>query len=105
MAKLKKVSMEGNDILISLEVAHDEYKLLGSEKDFLVVPKGDNFLSLSLTTGKLGHGNRIMVPTRLLRRHDIMLPKKVPASLFEAGGEKYLLIKLQKSRLIPEYEE
>jgi hypothetical protein len=47
-----------------------------------------------------------MVPGKLLKRHDISkLRKKVPARIFELNNEKYLLIKLEKSSLIPDFEE
>lgn len=105
MARVKRIDMEGNGITLVLEISHEEYKLIGSEEEILVVPKAGSFLKEELTTGKLGHGNRIMMPNKLLNRYEVELPKKVPARIFKAKDEKYLLIKLKKSSLIPEFEE
>ncbi len=105
MARLKRIDMEGKGITLVLEISQEEYKLIGSEEDLLVVPRDDSFLLEELTTGKIGHGNRIMMPNKLLNRYQVKLPKKVPARIFEARDEKYLLIRLKKSSLIPEFEE
>ncbi len=105
MARLKRVNLEENGITLVLEISREEYKLIGPEKDLLVVPKDDSFLSEALTSGKLGNSNRIMVPHRLLKNYDVELPKKVPARLFEVQDEKYLLIRLKGSSLIPEFKE
>ncbi len=105
MARLKHIDMDGNRITLVLEISHIEYKLIGSKEEMLVVPKDDSFLSEELTTGKIGNGNRIMVPNKLLKSYEFKLPKKVPARIFDAQDEKYLLIRLKKSSLIPEFEE
>lgn len=105
MARVKRIDMEGGGITLVLEISLKEYKLIGSEEDLLAVPRDDSFLLEELTTGKIGHGNRIMVPNKLLKRNDVKLPKKVPARIFDVQDEKYLLIRLKKSSFIPEFEE
>jgi RNase P/RNase MRP subunit p29 len=107
MARVRQVSRESENgaIRVLLEMSQEELKLIGARENVLVVPKDDDFLTIELTTGRIGHGNRIMVPNRLLNKHQVKLLKKVPARLFEVRGEKYLLIRLKKSDIIPEFEE
>lgn len=106
MARLKRIDMAENGITLVVEISREEYKLIGPGKDLLVVPKDDSFLSEDLTSGRLGNSNRIMVPTKLLRNHNVVeLPKKVPARIFEVKDQKYLLIRLKRSALIPEFGE
>ena len=105
MAKLKRLDLEGN-ISAEVDLTEEEFAMLGRTKKVLVVSTEDEFFVTRMTTGKIGNGNRIMVPNRLLERNHIeKLRKKVPARIFEVNKEKYPLIKLEESSLIPEFED
>jgi hypothetical protein len=104
MGELKRINLE-DGITVELSLSDEEYRLLSRGRKVLVVPTGDGFLGTELTTGKIGNGNRIMVPNRLLEINDIRrLKKKVPARIFEVNKEKFLLIKLEESSLIPDFK-
>jgi len=107
MASVKNIDLNGGRVVLTMTTSPEEYRLLESyTTDILLLPGSGEFLQERLTTGKLGNGNRIMVPNKLLERHEIgELKKKVPARLFDLNGEKYLLLKLEESSLIPEFKE
>lgn len=107
MASVKSIDLKDDQVILTMTTSLEEYKLLESyTTEILVLPTSEGFLQERLTTGKIGHGNRIMVPNKLLERHGIEeMRKKVPARLFTLNGEKYLLLKLEKSVLIPEFKE
>lgn len=107
MASIKYIDFNSEGVAITLNATEEEYKMLRTFTNNLVVlPTEDEAMELKLTTGKLGNGNRIMVPNKLLKRHQISaLRKKCPAKIFDVNREKYLLIKLEKSELIPEFEK
>jgi len=94
MANIVSVDVKEGRFSLSLEVSRDEYASLGSAtQDILLVPLGS--FSESLTSGTLGHSNRIMLPTKVMRKHGIdVLPKKVPAGVSELLGSKFLVLKL-----------
>jgi hypothetical protein len=101
MADIDSIDMKNDKILVSLKLTKEEYKLLKqATKRLLLLPTEPNILNESLTTGKLGNSNRIMLPNKILRKHNVtMLLKKVPSQIFEMYDEKFLLIKLQESTL------
>lgn len=107
MASIKYIDFNSEGVALTLNATVDEYKMLKTHtKNLVVLPTNEEAMELRLTTGKLGNGNRIMVPNKLLKRHSIpALRKKCPAKVFDINQEKYLLIKLEKSELIPEFEK
>jgi hypothetical protein len=107
MASIKYIDFNSEGVAITLNATEEEYKMLRTfTTNLVILPTDDEAMELKLTTGKLGNGNRIMVPNKLLKRHQIpALRKKCPAKIFEVNKEKYLLIKLEKSELIPEFEK
>ena len=100
MAELKFVEKEGASITVKLSVSSSEYELLKkSEDDLIILPANPVTLSEELTTGKLGNGNRIMLPNKILHKNSIeVLRKKLPSDIFEVEGCKYLLCKLDEKR-------
>ena len=108
MAEIKNIDMNDNEIVINLRVSRDEYELLRQNThNLMVIPAGPNALNRTLTTGRLGNSNRIMLPKKLLEKNGVeILHKKVPAALFSKDGEAYLLIKLKDSMTgIPVFSE
>ena len=101
MADIDSIDMKNDKILVSLKLTKDEYKLLKqSTKGLLLLPTEPSILNELLTTGKLGNSNRIMLPNKILRKHNITkLLKRVPAQVFDVYDEKFLLLKLQESKI------
>lgn len=106
MANIENVDIKGDRIFLTLRIGKPEWAFLqSSTKHLLVLPTekmGD-----SLTTGRLGNSNRIMLPSRVMARHRVaVLPKKVPARIFELDDERYLLIQLHGTRAgVPAFGE
>lgn len=107
MARIKNIKIENGEITVVLGITEKEYNMFGTQIDGLaVIPTSDEFLERKLVTGKIGNGNRIMVPNKFLEQNGISkLRKRVPSRLFEFNNEKYLFIKLEESSLLPEFEE
>ena len=107
MARIKNIDVENGEITVVLTINEKEYNLIGAQLDGLaVLPTDEVFLERVLVTGKIGNGNRIMVPNMFLKKHGISkLRKRVPSRLFDFNNEKYLFIKLENSSLLPEFEE
>ncbi len=107
MARIKNIDVKNEEITVVLTINEKEYNLIGAKLDGLaVLPTDEVFLERELVTGKIGNGNRIMVPNTFLKNNGIeKLRKRVPSRLFELNNEKYLFIKLENSSLIPEFEE
>ncbi len=108
MADIKSIDMDGDNTYVTFKVSESEYQILKlSRKDLVILPTDDKILNERLTTGKLGNGNRIMMPNKLLERHEIeKLIKKVPAKIFHVNDSKYLLIKLEEhKKAVPVFEE
>ncbi len=107
MAHVKNIKIENGEITIALGITEKEYKRIGAQIDGLaVVPTNAEFLERILVTGKIGNGNRIMVPNKFLKQNGILkLRKRVPSRLFEFNNEKYLFIKLEESIFLPEFGE
>ncbi len=99
MAEIRSIEMKGEEIFINLTTSKEEYNLLHQHtKDLILVPAGEEFLNLRLTTGKIGNSNRIMLPKRILEKNEIKtLEKKVEAKIFTLNGDVFLLIRLKKS--------
>lgn len=107
MADLKSIDLEGGNTYVTLKVSDSEYSIIRlSNKGFVILPTSDEVLDEVLTTGKIGNGNRIMMPNRLLNKHEVeKLIKKVPARIFDVDDSKYLLIKLEEHRnAFPQFE-
>lgn len=107
MARIKNIKIENGDITVVMNISEKEYTMIGAQIDGLaIVPTNNTFLERELVTGKIGNGNRIMVPNKFLKQNGIsVLRKRVPSKLFEFNKEKYLFIKLEESSLIPEFKE
>ncbi|MCK5023715.1 MAG: hypothetical protein KAS04_06065 [Candidatus Aenigmarchaeota archaeon] len=108
MAEIESIDIEKKDIILNLKISKDEYKLIrNNTSNLLVVPKNKDFLNGTLTTGRLGNSNRIMLPKKILKLFDVSnLEKKVPAKTFNVGDEVFILIKLKQSTFgIPTFKE
>lgn len=108
MADIRTIDMENDDIFVTLKITKEEYKLLKlKSRNLLIVPTESDVLNESLTTGKLGNSNRIMLPNKILKKYNIKkLVKKVPSKVFEYNGNKILVIKLEESKVgIPVFKE
>jgi hypothetical protein len=93
------MDMKNDKVLVRLELSREEYKSLNqSTRSLLLLPTQADDLCEPLTTGKLGNSNRIMLPNKVLHKYNVTnVLKKAPSRVFDMGGEKFLLIKLQES--------
>lgn len=108
MADIRTIDMKNDKIFVTFEISEEEYKSLKPKpRQLLIVPTDSNALDETLTTGKLGNSNRIMLPNKILKKYRIKkLLKKVPSKVFECNGNKILVIKLEKSDIgIPIFKE
>jgi hypothetical protein len=107
MARIKNIEVNASEMTVVMTLTEKEYDLIGAQLDGLaIVPTSGEFLERELVTGKIGNGNRIMVPNKFLKQNGISkLRKRVPSRLFEFNNEKYLFITLEESSLLPEFEE
>lgn len=108
MAEIKCIDMHGGKMEIKLSISKDEYRLLKHNmSDLTILPCGKDALIYSLTTGKLGNSNRVMLPKKILESFEIHeLDKHVPANIFILNGDALLLMKIKKSKLgIPDFKE
>ena len=106
MASILSVDVKENKILLNLKISRKEYETLDSAtKDILIVPT--ETFSENLTTGKLGHSNRVMLPKKILKKYGIRtLPKKVPAKIFDLINNKFLIVKLVEKKIgVPRFGE
>jgi hypothetical protein len=107
MAQIKSINIkEENEIIAILSMTKNEYKMLEDmTKNLILLPT--ELLENRLTTGTLGNSNRIMLPNKILNKHNVTdLLKKVPAKIFKLRDDIYLLIKLQESKLgIPVFSD
>ena len=101
MSDIELIEMKGNNVLVRLKMDKDEYGMLNqSTKNLLLLPTDMNILGDSLTTGKLGNSNRIMLPNKILKRHEVTnLLKNAPARVFDVDNQKFLLIKIQDHQI------
>jgi hypothetical protein len=107
MAAIKSLEF-GDEILATFSLSQREYDLLKqSEEHLAILPVGSGILNEVLTTGRLGNGNRIMLPTKILKAHNVnTLLKNVPAKIFELDENKFLLIMLEESKSgVPVFEK
>lgn len=107
MAELKSIDMDAGKISVRLAITAEEYGIIrGHNGDFIVLPCGKGSHTHELTTGKLGHSNRIMVPKKMMKRFKVPgMNKKVPAGLFRVHDDTYLLVKINKSEIgLPKLE-
>jgi hypothetical protein len=108
MAEIRNINMDSSEILINLRVSKQEYELLKQNtRNLILLPSNSDILNQTLTTGRLGNSNRIMLPKKFLETGGVkILQKKVPAKIFKANGEVFLLVKLEESRTgIPVFGE
>lgn len=106
MGLLKKIELEKDDVFVTLQLSRDEHKSITPDtKELIVLPT--HGLERTFITGKLGNGNRIMVPNKFLKIHNIdFLRKKVQGKLFQMGERKFLVLEIDKrSTGIPVFEE
>ena len=104
MARMKNINFENNEITFTMSASKEEYLMVATSRDNLVVlPTDDKFFERELTVGKSGTSNRIMVPNGFLKQHKISkLMKLAPARSIEINNKKYLFIKVEGSSSIPE---
>jgi len=106
MSILRKVELNDKDVIITLCLTKEEYNVIKpNSKEFLTLPL--EAFERILTTGRLGNGNRIMVPTKYLKVNNIdILRKNVPSAIFDLGNKKFLLIELEnKDPGVPVFKE
>jgi len=106
MANIKSIDIENNkNINLHLLITNQEYGLLKQKtKDIIILP--EDSLNKTLTTGKLGNSNRIMVPKKFLKQFELEnLDKKIPAAVFEIDNKLFLLTKIKSLKNgIPEFK-
>ncbi len=108
MARIRSINIEPDGISLNLRISESEYSLLKSPMgDVLLLPSDTSVLEELLTTGRLGNGNRIMLPNKVMKKYHVKkLHKKVPARIFEINGGRFLLIKLEEHKPgVPTFEE
>ncbi len=108
MADIKAVNIGSEGITVNFKVSANEYSLIKlSDKNLIILPIEPHIMDEILTTGKLGNGNRIMLPNKILKKHSVdQLHKRVPARVFEVDGSTFLLIKLEDHKPgVPIFEE
>lgn len=108
MARIQTIDMKRDGILVTLKISEKEYEFLKPKsKNFLIIPSDNDALDETLTTGKLGNSNRIMLPNKILKKYEIKkLLKKVSSRIFESNGNKFLVIRLEGADIgIPVFEE
>jgi len=108
MARLTAHKKKDNDIEVTLKVSQAQYKLLKeAEEDLLVLPTDTDCMAFELTTGKIGNGNRVMLPNKILARNEVkVLHKKLPSRIVEIDGRKLLVCVLEDERPgMPKFED
>ncbi len=95
MAEIKSITLEDETTILSIKVSKEEYELVKEdEKNLVILPASKS--NEVLTTGKIGNGNRIMLPNKVLKRSSISkLLKHVKARIFGINEKKLLLIELE----------
>ncbi len=107
MASIDSIDVEPDRVVAKVVLSIEEYGALNSAtRDILIAPVGHDNLELLLTVGKIGNGNRIMLPNRVLKAVGIdKLPRKAPAKIFFLRGNKYLVACIEgDSEGIPFFE-
>ena len=85
MAAIKSLEF-GDEILATFSISEKEYDLLKrSGENLVILPARPNLLDEVLTTGRLGNGNRIMLPMKILRAHRLW--ESYLQSVGAPGGE------------------
>jgi len=98
MADINSIKIGKKDILLTLKISMDEYKLIdNSLKNLLIIPSDTNFLTQNLTTGELGNSRRMMLPKKVLKKYDrLYLQKKIPGRIFEINNRVFVIAELKK---------
>lgn len=100
MADIQSINMGDHEIIVNLRISNSEYELLKNNRyDLVLLPSDFGSLGNTLTTGRLGNSNRIMIPKKMLAREKIGLQKKVPSRVFKINDSAFLLIKLDESSM------
>lgn len=108
MARIQSIDMKNEGILVTLKISEQEYEFLKPKsREFLIIPTDEDALDETLTTGKLGNSNRIMLPNKILKKYGIKkLLKKASSKIFDYDGDKLLVIKLEESKVgVPVFKE
>ncbi len=108
MAEIRNINVRKNDIELTLSISREEYKIIqNNTRDLIVLPYNTETLRYSLTTGKLGNSNRIMMPKKVLQLFKIKeLDKKIPSTIFTLNSDCFLLSKIKKStKGIPKFRD
>lgn len=108
MAEIKSLDINKKDIELKLSISREEYRIIrDNTKELIVLPYGNETLKHSLTTGKLGNSNRIMMPKKVLQLFKIKeLDKKLNSNIFSLNGDYFLLSRLKKSSIgIPQFKD
>lgn len=106
MAEIRNIDIKNDKITVMFSIEKEEYKILQNHTtDIILLPSGAESLPHSLTTGRLGNSNRIMLPKKILETFGISeLNKKAPATIFNISGDAFLLIKIKSSKTgIPKF--
>ncbi len=93
MARLISHKKKNEEIEVTLKVSKIQYEILKeAEDDLLILPACNDCMEFQLTTGKIGNGNRIMMPNKILQRNEIkILLKKLPSRIHHIDGRKVLM--------------
>jgi hypothetical protein len=108
MVTIESIDIQKNKISLKVNISKKDYGLISkSAPDIVILPTGGDHLSQKLTTGKIGNGNRIMIPKKFLERKNISnLPKIVDSDIFQTESGLFLLIKLRDDHSpIPSFSE
>ena len=103
MAEIETIRRTADDIYILTSITEQEASIIGSSRKVLILPEE---FKETLTTGKLGNSNRIMMPKKILRKYEINMKGKVPAQVFEIKNKKFLLIEIDEKKVgVPNFKE
>jgi hypothetical protein len=107
MADIRSINMGDHEIIVDLKISNSEYELLKNNRyDLVLLPSDFGSLCNTLTTGRLGNSNRIMIPKKMLAKERVELQKRVPSRVFKINDTTYLLIKLnESSKGIPVFDD
>jgi len=102
MAQLRHVNFKDNGIMADFSLSSEEYATFREEKEFILLPISS--FDLSLVTGTLGNSNRIMLPNKILKKHEIeTLIKNASSKIVKNKKGKFLVIKLDGPDGIPKF--
>ena len=107
MARIKTIDIDNeNEIGVYININKEEYDLLRqSTENIILIPQSS--LRKSLTAGKLGNSNRIMLPKKIVRSFGVEdLDRKVPAAIFRLEDRLFLLAEIKNmEKGVPQFKE